>query len=185
MLFVICASSGAGKTTIITELFKVIPDISFSVSATTRKKRPEETEGRDYFFLSVEEFNRKKANKEFIETEEVHGNQYGTLKSQAEPYLHSSKIMIFDVDVKGGLSIKKMFPQSVLIFIDVPFDVLLTRLKNRNTESPEEIEKRASRFKMESELKVKFDYIVDNSNGLKKAVKETESIIRKYIKNKI
>lgn len=182
MLFVICASSGAGKTTIIRELFKKYPEISFSVSATTRKKRPAETDGKDYFFLSVDEFNRKRDGNEFIETEEVHGNFYGTLKSQAEPYLHSNDIMIFDVDVKGALSIKKLYPEAVLVFIDVPYEELVRRLKGRNTETPEEIEKRVSRIKLESELKDKFDYIVDNSKGLEQAVNEIESIIKKYIK---
>src|SRR6187399_2739886 len=102
MLFVICAPSGAGKTTIIRELFKKIPDIKFSVSATTRKIRTGETNGKDYHFITFDEFNSKKANNEFIETEEVHGNYYGTLKSETEPYLKSSSHMIFDVDVKGA-----------------------------------------------------------------------------------
>lgn len=183
MLFVICVSSGAGKTIIIRELFKKYPVISFSVSATTRKKRPGETDGKDYFFLDPDEFNRKKQAGEFIETEEVHGNFYGTLKSQAEPFLNSKDIMIFDVDVKGALSIKKLYPEAILVFIDVPYDELVRRLKNRNTETPEEIEKRISRIKMESELKYRFDFIVDNSKGIETAVNEVESIINKYIKN--
>lgn len=184
MLFVICASSGAGKTTIIRELFKVIPGISFSVSATTRKKRPGEIDGKDYFFISTEDFNAKKAANEFIETEEVHGNFYGTLKSQAEPFLHSKDIMIFDVDVKGALSIKNMYPESVLVFIDVPYEELVRRLKSRNTETPEEIEKRASRIKMEAGLKDKFDHIVDNSKGIELAVNELKDLINNYISKK-
>ncbi len=180
MLFVICASSGAGKTTIIRELFKQIPGINFSVSATTRKKRPGETDGKDYFYLTKEDFERKKSNNEFIETEEVHGNFYGTLKSQAEPYLNSKEIMIFDVDVKGALSIKKMYPGSVLVFIEVPFEELVRRLKSRNTETAEEIEKRASRMKMEASLKDKFDHIVDNSRGIELAVEELKKLILQY-----
>ena len=181
MLFVICAPSGAGKTTIIRELFKKIPDIKFSVSATTRQIRPGETEGKDYHFITLDEFNSKKANNEFIETEEVHGNYYGTLKSETEPYLKSSSNMIFDVDVKGALAIKKMYPEAVTIFIDVPYDELLRRLKNRNTESDEQIEKRASRIKMEVEMKDKFDFVVDNSKGLQSAVAEIEKIIKNKI----
>ncbi len=181
MLFVICASSGAGKTTIIRELFKKFPAVSFSVSATTRKKRPTETNGKDYHFISVDEFNKRKANNEFIETEEVHGNFYGTLKSEVEPFLNSKDIMILDVDVKGALNIKDLYPEAVTVFIDVPYEVLVSRLKNRNTETEAEIEKRSSRIKMESELKHKFDYIVDNSAGIDKAVSETEKIINKYI----
>jgi guanylate kinase len=183
MLFVICASSGAGKTTIIRELFKKFPEITFSVSATTRKKRPKETEGKDYHFISLEEFNKRKANNEFIETEEVHGNFYGTLKSEAEPFLNSNDIMILDVDVKGALNIKSMYPEAITVFIDVPFEELVRRLRNRNTETEEEIQKRSSRIKMEAELKDKFDYIVDNSRGLETAVTETEKIINKYIKH--
>lgn len=181
MLFVICASSGAGKTTIIRELFKKFPAISFSVSATTRKKRPMETDGKDYHFISVDEFNKRKADNDFIETEEVHGNFYGTLKSEVEPFLNSKDIMILDVDVKGALNIKDLYPEAVTVFIDVPYEVLVNRLKNRNTETEAEIEKRSSRIKMEAELKHKFDYIVDNSAGIDKAVSETEKIINKYI----
>ncbi|HRJ86930.1 MAG TPA: guanylate kinase [Ignavibacteria bacterium] len=182
MLFVICASSGAGKTTIIRELFKKFPEIKFSVSATTRKKRPNETNGKDYYFISMDEYNKLKADNKFIETEEVHGNFYGTLKSEAEPFLKSDDIMILDVDVKGALNIKKMYPEAVTVFIDVPFDELLRRLRNRNTETEEEINKRASRIKMEAGLKDKFDCIVDNSSGIEQAVTETEKIINKYIK---
>ena len=182
MLFVICASSGAGKTTIIRELFKKFPEIKFSVSATTRKKRPNETNGKDYYFISMDEYNKLKADNKFIETEEVHGNFYGTLKSEAEPFLKSDDIMILDVDVKGALNIKKMYPEAVTVFIDVPFDELLRRLRNRNTETEEEIKKRASRIKMEAGLKDKFDCIVDNSSGIEQAVTETEKIINKYIK---
>lgn len=184
MLFVICAPSGAGKTTIIHELFKIFPELTFSVSATTRSKRPKETDGKDYHFISMDEFLTKKANNEFIETEEVHGNFYGTLKSETEPFLKSNKHMIFDVDVKGAVSIKNMYPEAVTIFIDVPYEELIRRLKNRNTETPAQIEKRASRIKMEVEMKNRFDYIVDNSKGLDSAVKETEKIIKKYISNK-
>jgi guanylate kinase len=181
MLFVICAPSGAGKTTIIRELFKKIPEITFSVSATTRSKRPGETNGKDYHFITLDDFNTKKANNEFIETEEVHGNYYGTLKSETEPFLKSNKHMIFDVDVKGALSIKKIYPEAVTIFIDVPYDELVRRLKNRNTETVEQIEKRLSRIKMEVGLKDNFDYVVDNSKGLDIAVQETEKIIKNKI----
>ncbi len=177
MLFVISAPSGAGKTTIIKGLFRVLPNLSFSVSATTRKKRENETDGKDYFFLTVEEFNRRKANNEFIETEEVHGNLYGTLKSEIEPFLKSGDHLIFDVDVKGALSIKKFYPDAVLIYIDVPVDELIRRLKARRTESEEEINKRTSRIMLEAEEKTKFDNIVDNSKGVDEAVNEVKRII--------
>jgi guanylate kinase len=182
MLFVISAPSGAGKTTIIKELFKIFPKLKFSISATTRKKRENETDGKDYHFISLEEFNKRKVNGEFIETEEVHGNYYGTLKSEVEPYVNSDNHLVFDVDVKGALSIKKLYPEAVTIFIDVPVDELLKRLKGRNTESEEDIQKRASRIKLEDSLKSQFDYTVDNSEGLTSAVKQAENIINKYNK---
>jgi guanylate kinase len=182
MLFVISAPSGAGKTTIIKELFRVLQDLSFSVSATTRKKRENETAGKDYHFLTVEEFNRKKENNEFIETEEVHGHFYGTLKSEIEPFLKSGDHLIFDVDVKGALSIKKFYPDAVLIYIDVPVDELIRRLKARKTESEEEIRKRTSRIMMEAGEKTKFDNIVDNSKGVDEAVNEVKQIILSHSK---
>jgi guanylate kinase len=180
MLFVISAPSGAGKTTIIRELFKIFPDLKFSVSATTRKKRDKETEGKDYYFLTQDEFAARKQNGEFIESEEVFGNFYGTLKSEVEPYVNSDTPMIFDIDVKGALSIKRLYPQAVTIFVDVPVDELIKRLKKRKTESDEEIENRASRIKLEVEEKSKFDHVIDNSKGIETAVQQAADIIRKY-----
>jgi guanylate kinase len=182
MLFVVSAPSGAGKTTIIRELFKTHPELVFSISATTRKKRPSEVDGKDYHYISLEEFNRKKELGEFAEFEEVHGNYYGTLKSEIEPFLNSSRHLVFDLDVKGALSIKKLYPDAVMIFIDVPEEILLERLKNRNTETEAEIEKRASRIKLEVGQKSAFTHFVDNSKGLENAVRQTEEIIEKYNK---
>ena len=182
MLFVISAPSGAGKTTIIRELFKIFPDLKFSVSATTRKKRDRETEGKDYYFLTLDEFEKRNQNGEFIESEEVFGNSYGTLKSEVEPCLNPDSHMIFDIDVKGALSIKKIYPESVTIFVDVPVDELIKRLKNRKTESDEEIEKRSSRIMLEIQEKSKFDYVIDNSKGIETAVQQAADIIRKYSK---
>lgn len=182
MLFVISAPSGAGKTTIIKELFKSMPNLAFSVSATTRKKRENEAEGKDYYFLKTEEFIKKIGNNEFAEYEEVHGNLYGTLRSEIEKFANSNKHLIFDIEVKGALSIKKLYPKAVLIFIDVLEVVLMERLRNRNTETEEQIEKRASRIRMEIEMKEKFDHIVDNSKGLDEAVKKTKEILEKYNK---
>lgn len=184
MLFVVSAPSGAGKTSIIKELFKIFPKLRFSISATTRKKRENETDGKDYYFISPEEFNRRKAKGEFIETEEVHGNYYGTLKSEVEPYVNSDNHLVFDVDVKGALSIKKLYPEAVTIFIDVPVDELIKRLKKRNTEIEEDIQKRASRIKLEVEQKSKFDHVIDNSKGLGRAVNEASRIITSIILSK-
>jgi len=183
MFFVISGPSGAGKTTIIRELFKVVPELKFSVSATTRKKRADETDGKDYYFLSNDEFERKIENGDFVEYEDVYGNYYGTLKSELELNLGNLSHLIFDVDVKGALSIKKLYPQAVMIFIDVPVDDLMLRLKNRKTESGEEIDNRISRIKEELVQKKNFDYIVSNSSkpiGFEAAVKEIKKIINKY-----
>jgi guanylate kinase len=183
MLFVISAPSGAGKTTIIKELFKENPDIKFSVSCTTRPKRAGEQNGIDYFFLSDKEFDEKLASNEFVEWENVHGKRYGTLKSEIVKYINSPHNLVFDVDVKGALSIKKLYPEAVLIFIDVPKELLLSRLKNRKTETDEQIRKRAERIEMEIKEKDKFDYVVENSEGaggLINAVNELNKIIKKY-----
>lgn len=182
MLFVFSAPSGAGKTTIIRKLLKRIPDMSFSVSATTRKKRVNETDGKDYHFLSLDEFNSKKDTDGFAEFEEVHGNYYGTLKSEIEPFIKSDADLVLDVDVKGALSIKKLYPAAIMVFVDVPEEELLRRLKNRNTESDEEIQKRASRIKLEISEKPKFDHVIDNSRGIEDALSSAEEIIRSYKK---
>jgi len=183
MLFVISAPSGAGKTTIIRELFRVNPKLKFSVSATTRAKRQGETDGRDYYFLSDDEFNNKLKSGDFIEWETVHSKRYGTLKSEIEKYINGNEHLVFDVDVKGALSIKKLYPDAVMVFIDVPVEQLLKRLMKRNTESVEQIKKRSDRIEMEIKQKENFDYVVDNCDkpsGIQDAVNELNKIINKY-----
>jgi guanylate kinase len=133
--------------------------------------------------LTDKEFNEKIKSGEFVEWEKVHTDCYGTLKSEVEKSLSTSSNLVFDVDVKGALSLKKIYPESVIVFIDVPVNQLLKRLKNRNTESDEQIKKRSERIEMELKNKDKFDYIVDNSDkpgGLEQAVNELTEIINKY-----
>lgn len=188
MLFVISAPSGAGKTTIIKKLFKRNPALKFSVSATTRTKRNSEINGTDYYFITDSEFDQKLQSGEFVEWESVHGNRYGTLKSEVERHLKSNSHLVFDVDVKGALSLKSKYQDAVSIFIDVPVDQILKRLRKRNTESEEDIKKRTQRIEMELHQKDKFDFIVDNSDNnlsLEKAVIELEEIINKYSKKEI
>src|ERR1043166_6684039 len=146
-LFVISAPSGCGKTTIAREILKRHPEVVFSVSATTRKKREKEIHGKDYFFLAKEEFENKIRNGELIEWEEIYGDYYGTLKSEIDAGLNAGRSILFDVDVKGALSIKKKYPNdTVLIFIDPPsVEILTERLTNRKTEDPETIRKRLER----------------------------------------
>lgn len=182
MLFVISAPSGAGKTTIIRGLFNILPGLRFSVSATTRPKRKIEKEGKDYYFINRKEFEERISKGEFIEWEDVHGNLYGTLKNEVKKFLDNPLDLVLDVDVKGALNIKKLYPKSVSIFIDVPRAELIDRLKKRSTESEAEIKKRRERMDMELKYKDKFDYIVVNrssSDGIKKAVSEIVNIINK------
>jgi guanylate kinase len=177
LLFVISAPSGAGKTTIVKEVLRRYPDFKFSVSATTRKIRPGEVDGKDYFFLTREEFEKKIANGELIEFEEIYSNYYGTLKSEVEKAIAAGQNMVFDVDVKGGLSIKKEFPDAILIFIKPPsIEILRKRLEGRGSESKEQIDRRLRRVPMELEKGELYDYIIINDE-LTKAVNEVCNII--------
>ncbi len=182
MLLVISASSGAGKTTIVKEVLQRFPSFEFSVSATTREMRPGEINGKDYFFLSKPEFERKIANDELVEYEEIFSNYYGTLKSEIERALSAGESIVFDVDVNGGLSIKRKFPRAVTIFIKPPsIEILKKRLESRGSETKEQIEKRLNRVSMELEKGELYDYIVINDE-LKRAVSEVSEIISNKMK---
>lgn len=164
-LFVVSAPSGSGKTTIVRNTLKEIPNLEFSVSATTRKQRENEKEGIDYFFISEVEFERKIKNNEFIEWEQFYDYYYGTVKSHIDEKINNGNSVVLEVDVKGALSIKKAYPDSVLIFIMPPsIEVLKSRLIKRNTESEEDLVKRFERAEMELGYKDKFDYIVINED---------------------
>lgn len=164
-LFVVSAPSGSGKTTIVRNTLKEIPNLEFSVSATTRKQRENEKEGIDYFFISEVEFERKIKNNEFIEWEQFYDYYYGTVKSHIDEKINKGNSVVLEVDVKGALSIKKAYPDSVLIFIMPPsIEVLKSRLIKRNTESEEDLVKRFERAEMELGYKDKFDYIVINED---------------------
>jgi guanylate kinase len=180
-VIVISAPSGTGKTTIIKEILNYFPKLIFSVSATTRAKRDNEKNGVDYFFLTEDEFKRKIDEKEFLEWEEVYGYRYGTLKSFIEENISKGKSIILELEVKGALSIKKIYRDAFLIFISPPnFEELVNRLKKRQTESYEELNKRIERARMELSMKDKFDYFVENKD-LNKAVLEVKSLIKKII----
>jgi guanylate kinase len=162
------APSGSGKTTIVKHLLKTNPDLGFSISASTRDKRGRtEQHGKDYYFLAPEEFKKKIDNNEFIEWEEVYeGNFYGTLKSEIERIWKEGKNVIFDVDVKGGLSLKQYFGNKALsVFVKVPsFEVLKERLKDRGTESEESLSRRLFKAKFEMTFEDKFDVVLVNEN---------------------
>ncbi len=174
---VVSAPSGAGKTTIVKAILRRFPKIAFSVSATTRPRRDGEADGRDYYFLSRSEFERRIKNGELIEYEEIYSNYYGTLKNEVEKTLAAGRSIVFDVDVNGGLSIKKAFPGALLIFVKPPsVEVLRNRLKQRGSESPEQIERRMKRVPMELEKGEQYDYIIVNDE-LERALSEVFEII--------
>ncbi|HMS64235.1 MAG TPA: guanylate kinase [Ignavibacteria bacterium] len=179
MLYVIAAPSGAGKTTIVNEILKLNPGISFSVSATTRKKRKGESDGKDYFFFTKDEFREKISRNELVEYEIIFNEDYyGTLKSFVEDNLKNDKSVIFDVDVKGALAIKNIYHEKARLIFIMPPDVetLKNRLKKRATESSEQINERINRVDLEIGKANDFDYIVVNDN-LEQAVSEVNKII--------
>ena len=182
MLFVIAAPSGAGKTSIVKAVLKKNSDLIFSVSATTRMKRDSETEGEDYFFLSREEFFEKISQGEFVEYEKLFDdNYYGTLKSFVEEKLEKNENVIFDVDVKGALSLKSIYEdKTTLIFVKPPGKSdLKQRLIHRATEDLKQIQKRIERFDSEMDEIDEFNYVVENDN-LKDAIKKVNQIIKKH-----
>ena len=181
-LIVISAPSGSGKTTIARAILLRHPDLEFSVSATTRAKRPNELDGRDYFFLALQEFKEKVAAGLLVEWEEIYGNYYGTLKSEIDRTLTSGKSMLFDIDVKGALSIKRQYrSETVLIFVKPPsMEILVERLKNRQTENPETIRTRLERVAMELEAGKQFDATIVNDR-LEQAIDEVDAIVCRYL----
>ena len=180
-IFVVSAPSGAGKTTIVKNVLGNLPGFSFSISVTTRKKREDEIEGIDYHFISEEEFLKKIKKNDFIEWEKFYDYYYGTPKGFIEEKIKSGISVLLEVDVKGALSIKAIYPEAILIYISPPsFEVLIERLKNRKTEDEIDLKKRIERAKMELSLKGKFDYLVVNKD-LNNAVSQVKSIIEKII----
>ncbi|MCU0330693.1 MAG: guanylate kinase [Candidatus Kapabacteria bacterium] len=181
-LLVLSAPSGAGKTTVARHLLESFPFLRFSVSATTRTQRPGEQNGRDYFFLSRDEFKARIASDDLIEYEEIFGNYYGTLRSVVQEALNRGEFLIFDVDVKGALSLQKAFPdETVLLFIAPPsMEILAERLRNRKTETTDQIETRLARAEMEMGTRNHFDHVIVNDNlasALDKAVAIVENTI--------
>lgn len=164
---VVSAPSGAGKTTLVKHLLKTLPTIEFSISAASRLKRESEQDGKDYYFLSEEEFRTRISHDEFVEWQEVYpGNFYGTLKSELERIWQKHAIPVFDVDVLGGLNLKKYFGDSALaIFIQPPsVEVLEQRLIHRGTESEESLRKRISKAQFELDFAPQFDCIIVNDH---------------------
>ena len=183
-LIVVSGPSGSGKTTIARTLLRDIPSLRFSVSATTRPIRLGEREGIDYHYLTREEFQRRIAAGEFVEWEEVYGNLYGTLRAEVDGALVRGQHLLFDVDVKGALSIKERYPAALLVFIRPPSrETLEARLRARSTEDEATIQRRLARTDMELELGEQFDHRVVN-DVLDRAIAETKEIVEHYIQLK-
>jgi len=177
------APSGAGKTTIVHRLLQELDELEFSISATSREARNVERDGKDYYYLSVEEFKKKIANNEFVEWEEVYQNQfYGTLQAEVERIWSNGKHVIFDVDVVGGLNLKKHFTEKALsVFVKPPsIDSLKLRLQNRKTETEESIKKRLDKSAREMAYASSFDYILINDK-LEVACNEAIGVVKEFL----
>ncbi|MBP5392165.1 MAG: guanylate kinase [Bacteroidales bacterium] len=164
-VMVFSAPSGAGKTTIVTHLLETFNKLEFSVSATSRAPRGKEVDGKDYYFLSAKEFKKRVKNNEFVEYEEVYpGSFYGTLKSEVERIWAKGNVIMFDVDVKGGVNIKKIFGEKAFtVFIMPPsLEVMEQRLRARGTDSDEAIKTRIAKAAEEMTYAAKFDTVLVN-----------------------
>ncbi len=182
-VIIFSAPSGAGKSTIISHLLQDFPQLEFSISATSRAPRGEEVDGREYYFLSHDDFLKRASNSEFVEWEEVYtGTCYGTLRSELERIWNKGHIIVFDVDVKGGINLKRIFgKQALSIFIMPPsVEVLHQRLVNRGTDSPEMIERRVAKATEELTYSNLFDSIVIN-DCLTTAVEEARKSVTNFI----
>lgn len=177
------APSGAGKTTIVRYLLEKKLPLLFSISACSRNRRPNEIDGKDYYFLSTDDFKAKVANRAFVEWEEVYENNfYGTLKTEIDRIWSSHQHVVFDVDVVGGLNLKKHFGDRALsIFIEPPsLDVLFKRLKNRATETEKSLNKRIEKATHEMKFSSSFDLIIINDR-LEKAKKDAFEKVSKFL----
>lgn len=183
-LIIFSAPSGAGKTTIVRHLLKQFPnELAFSISASTRAPRGSEVDGKDYYFISKDDFLHRVAKQEFIEFEEVYsGTFYGTLRSEVERIWDEGKNVIFDIDVVGGLRLKSKFPdEAVAIFVNPPsLEVLKERLSGRGTDSPEKLKERFAKAEHELSFADKFDVILDNTE-LEKACAKAEKLVKDFI----
>lgn len=182
-IIVVTAPSGAGKTSITKYLVKTLPQLAFSISAATRKPRSYETNGVDYYFISVQEFEEKIRRKEFAEWEIVYeGKYYGTLKSELERIWHNNQIPLLDIDVKGAIHMQHQYPKSLLtIFIEPPsIDELKKRLQSRGTETDETLQARVNKASYELSFKDHFNKSIVNES-FEIACKEAEKIVREFL----
>lgn len=182
-IILVTAPSGAGKTSIVNYLLKKLPRLSFSVSATTRKPRDTEKDGREYYFISEEEFKERIHQKEFLEWEMVYeGKYYGTLKSEIERIWDNGKVPVLDVDVQGAIHVQQQYPvNTISIFIQAPsVDELKIRLQNRGTDSEASILARINKAAYEMSFRDQFKYVVINED-FQAACSQTENIVDNFI----
>lgn len=182
-MIIVSAPSGAGKTTIVKHLLKTFPQLGFSVSATSRKIREGEKDGREYYYMSSDEFRLMIDNEKLMEWQEVYpGSFYGSQVSEVERITSNGQFPVFDVDVVGGLNIKKMFGDKALaIFIRPPsYEVLESRLRSRATDSEESLQKRLSKAKWELTFEKDFDCVIVN-NKLEQAFREAETRVIEFL----
>ena len=182
-LLIFSAPSGSGKTTVVNHLLSKMDDLEFSVSATTRKPRPGETHGKEYYFLEEEEFRSKVENKEFLEHEEVYkGLIYGTLYSELERIWAQGKTVVFDVDVVGGLNIKKKYGDNALaVFLRPPsVEILMERLRKRSTEVEHQLQERIDKAQEELTYEDKYDVVIVN-DVLENTFAEAEHIVTYFL----
>lgn len=182
-IIIVTAPSGAGKTTIVKKLLGHMPELAFSISAATRSPRAGETDGKDYYFLSPEEFQRRIENNDFAEYEMVYaGKYYGTLKSELERIWRNGQYPMVDIDVKGALSIKEKYHEGALtIFIQPPsLDALRERLSERGTETQASLEERLGKARYELSFARQFDHIVVNDE-LDKAYAAVKSLVENFL----
>ncbi|MDR0677004.1 MAG: guanylate kinase [Elusimicrobiota bacterium] len=182
-LFIVSGPSGVGKSTILKRILRNNKNIIFSISCTTRQKRIDEIDGKDYFFISKENFLNKIKNEEFIEWAKVHENYYGTLKKWIEDNLKTGKDIILDIDYQGAKNIKKSLTNGTFVFIIPPtLEILKERIMERNTENDESLKKRLENAKRELKKKDFYDYIIKN-DVLEEAAMEFKNIIELKRKN--
>jgi len=182
-VIIFSAPSGSGKTTLVRHALDIFPVLEFSVSCTTRQPRGTERNGHDYYFLTPDEFRKKISENAFVEYEEVYKDKYyGTLKEEVDRIWNAGRVVIFDVDVKGGVSLKKYFGDKALSIFIIPPSVeeLERRLVGRNTDDPETIRVRVAKAEEEMLYQSQFDDVIVNTD-LADAKKETEMLIRNFI----
>lgn len=182
-LVIFSAPSGAGKTTIVQHLLRQMPELEFSISATTRQPRGDEQDGKDYYFISLPEFTHRIAKKQFVEFEEVYtGTFYGTLRTEIERIWAKGKTVIFDIDVEGGMHLKRKYAEQALaIFVQPPsLEVLIERLTGRGTDSHEKLQERFGKAEKELNYAPQFDIILKN-HDLETACKEARELVTNFI----